>query len=375
MAEPEPPELAADLIAWARGEPYAEGEEPPVWRWERWIRDDPERAWEVFLALVSRAADELEVMERVAQRLPQLLHRHWAAFHARALRLVRSTPLLDPMIGPETFTEGHYGPRYRNLDELASVWVRHDAVAEGSHRVRDIIRTEPEAGLRLALEIIRRGPRYGIDEWELGSPLLDVLRCHGPAVIADVEAEAAGSEPLRRVIWESRRQNPTPDEPHSIGSEVWSRLMRAAGATTTYNSPRPAGVRTPLPYDEELLLDRWIEAERTFWAWVEVGDLVREDPERGWDAILALARHADAEKAQCDIGCGPLEDLIRSHPAEMVERIEHAAANDARCRLALGCVWITLEDVPDELARRYWKASGGDLAVLDAPPGWASGHN
>ena len=149
-------ELTADLIAWSRDEPYPDRGEHPVWRWERWIGDDPERAWLVFEELVRHAPDDVEVIERVSQRLEQLVFRHRPDFLERAIRLVLSTPLLDRMVGPELFTEGHYGPRYRDLDELATVWVRHDAHSDASHRVTDIIRSDAELGLTLALTIMHR---------------------------------------------------------------------------------------------------------------------------------------------------------------------------------------------------------------------------
>jgi hypothetical protein len=108
MPELTPPELTADLIAWSRDEPYPDSDEHPVWRWERWIRDDPEPAWQVFEELARQAPDDVEVIERVAQRLEQIVFRHRADFLERAIRLVRSTPLLDRMFGPEVFTEGSW---------------------------------------------------------------------------------------------------------------------------------------------------------------------------------------------------------------------------------------------------------------------------
>lgn len=365
-------ELTADLIAWSRDEPYPDRGEHPVWRWERWIGDDPERAWLVFEELVRQAPEDVEVIERVAQRLEQLVFRHRADFLERVLRLVLSTPLLDRMVGPELFTEGHYGPRYRNLDELATVWVRHDAHCDASHRVTDIVRSDAALGLTLALTIVHRGPPSGFDEWDLQFPLLELLRCHGQAVIDEVEAAAMGSEALRRLIWGVRRLNSEPDRPHSISSEVWRRLMRAAGTTTLYNSERPTGSRASLGAEYDELLDRWFVSQGTFWAWVEVDRLVRDDDATGWQAILALLHHATTEKALVDIGCGPLEDLLRLHPSPFIDPVERLANADPRFRLALACVWLKLEDVPENLARRYWEASGRELRVLDAPADWAS---
>jgi hypothetical protein len=286
--------------------------------------------------------------------------------------LVLSTPRLDRMVGPELFTEGHYGPRYRDLDELATVWVRHDAHCDASQRVTDIMRSDAELGLTLALTIVHRGPPNGFDEWDLQPPLLELLRCHGPAVIDEVEAAAMSSEALRRLIWGVRRLNSEPDQPYSISSEVWRRLMRAAGTTTLYNRERPAGSHVSLGTEYDELLDRWFVSESTSWAWVEVDRLVRDDGATGWQAILALLHHATTEKALVDIGCGPLEDLLRTYPSQFVGPVEELANADPRFRLSLACVWLRLEDVPESLARRYWEASGRELSVLDAPADWAT---
>ena len=369
MAELSTSELTTALLAWSRDELYPDEGEHPVWRWERWIIDDPERAWIVFEQLVRQAPEDIEVLERVAQRLELLLSRHWAEFRDRALRLARSTQLLDRRVGPEVFAAGRYGPRYRTVDELASVWLRHDAHAHASHRITDIMRSDASLATTLALEIIGRGPLHGFQSWDLNSPLLELVHFHGSDVIARVEAAAAGDEGLRRLIWEARRIN---RNAHSIPSDLWSRLMQAAGATTLYNSSPPPGRRLSLGPEYDELLDHWFVSQESFWAWVEVDRLVREAPEDGWDAIGALLRQATTEKALVNIGCGPLEDLLRKHPSDFVERSEELAKADDGFRFSLACVWLSLEDVPEPLARRYWVASGQELAVLDAPPGWRS---
>jgi uncharacterized protein DUF6869 len=371
MPELTPSELTDDLLAMSRGQPYPDRGEGPIWCWQRWIRDEPERAWEVFEELVRRAPDEVEILEYLVYNLQLQLFEHWVTFYDRALRLIESAPLLDQMVGPELLTRAHYGPRYRNLDELATIWLRQDAHFEARRRVDDITRRDPELGLTLALEIIHRGPLHSFESQDLEQPLYDLLRHHGPSVIDRVEAAAAESEALRRVIWSTRKLNPRPELPHSISLEVWQRLMRAAGTTTLHNSPQPVGRRTSLGPEFDGLIDRWFISQECWWAWDAVYELVSDEPTKGWEAIEALVRHA-SDEALNSIGCGCLEDLIRSHPAEFVEQLEELARTDPRFRLALSSVWLTLEDVPEDLARRYWIASGRKLAVLDAPKDWAT---
>jgi hypothetical protein len=53
-----------------------------------------------------------------------------------------------------------------------------------------------------------------------------------------------------------------------------------------------------------------------------------------------------------------------------IERVEQTANSDHTFQDALAWVWITLEDVPEVLARRYYIASAHMLSSLDAPPDW-----
>jgi hypothetical protein len=140
----------------------------------------------------------------------------------------------------------------------------------------DLMRSDPELGLKLVLAIVDLGPLHGLDEWGVHSPLLDLIRLHGPAVIQGIEAAAKNSEALRRVIWDLRRL-----KPRTLEFEVWERFMNAAGTTTLYNSDQPAGARPSLSPEWTELLERWFISQSTFWAWCEVDELVRDDHEAG----------------------------------------------------------------------------------------------
>lgn len=92
---------------------------------------------------------------------------------------------------------------------------------------------------------------------------------------------------------------------------------------------------------------------------------------RAWrEAIAAILRGSRTTHERVCCGAGPLEDLIRANSALSVERTEELASRDSVFRQALDAAWITLKDVPEPLARRYFKASGRELQILDAPPGW-----
>lgn len=365
-----PEELTADLLATIRGLSHIDSGEHPIWRWQRWIKEDPERAWQVFEQIVRAAPHDPDVLESVAYNLQILLSRRWDDFAERAVALVRSSRLLDLVVGPEVLTREHYGPRYRDLDELATVWVHQYAHSDAAHQVTRIMREDPTLGLHLALEIIERGSLHGFETDDLHGPLRMLMLHHGPEVIDQIEHAAGKSPALRRAIWDGRRLNPWSGSPGAVRADVWDRLMRAAGETTLYNTPAPEGTRYPLGAEHDQLLDRWFVAEESFWAWSEVNDLIHDAPEKGWLAIQALVRHAPDNTTLGGIGAGPLEDLIRRHGADFIHPIEELARKDERFRVALGSVWLKLEGSSESLIRRYWIASGRELAVLDAPKGW-----
>lgn len=368
--EPSAKQLAIDVLARLHGQFSPAGKEAPIWRWERWIREHPEAAWEVCVALSSLAPEDPDVLESVAHRTELVLSRHWEAFHERAVELRGSSALLRKIMDPAILEKEHYLPR--GLAELASHWLHYNAHSGEAHKVDEILKTDYRLGLTLVLEIIDRAPLHGLSESDVSDPLMTLLRFHGEHVIEELEQVATESVALRRTIWSARKLNPDPDRPHAVSTDVWVRILAAAGSTNTYNSEQPIGVRNELPAKLEHLLQHWFEAERTFWAYMEVDELLDDDPEEGWKAIQAILDLKPGEETLGSLGAGLLEDLIRHHPGTFVDRIEVLAKANSDFRQALGGVWLTLDDVPEPLARRYVIASGGELAVLDAPPGWPS---
>jgi hypothetical protein len=374
VSELTPDQLTAEIVAIIRDRSYVHSGEHPIWRWQRWIKENPERAWHVFQRIVQEAPDDSDVLESVAFNLQLILCKRWEEFFPRAVALVRSSPLLEVIVGPELLTREYYGPRYRDLDELAWVWVRQHRHSDASRRLSEIIRTDPGQGLDLALEIIERGPLHGLETEELHDPFRELVQYHGAAVVDRVEAAARRSAALRQALWDMRRLNASPSSLAAVPADLWDRLMRAAGDTTLYNTPRPKGRRRSLGAELDELVDRWFIWKECFWAWCEVNDLVHEDAAKAWLAIQTLVRHAPDEETLGSIGAGPLEDLIRLHPLKFIQPIEKLAQRVERFRFALGCVWLKLEGAPENLVRRYWNASGRELRVVDAPFGWEKGE-
>lgn len=83
--------------------------------------------------------------------------------------------------------------------------------------------------------------------------------------------------------------------------------------------------------------------EELFWAWVEVDELVREDPEKGWALIQELLRKAPTRDCINYVACGPLEDLLKRNGEEFFARVKAEAQHDNRLLYALSGIYTTRE--------------------------------
>jgi len=371
MTEPTVDELCTDLISWAH-ERVSRGEgEPPIFRFERWIREDPDHGWAVLQELVRRAPRDAEVMSQAAYRVPQLLFRDFRRYRDQVLALLPASSYLDALLGPEVFLEADYAPRQIEPWHLAQVWLRNARDTERAKWPEQLDHNDPAVRLRIALEIIERGPLRGFDSHDLDSPLLDVFREFRERVIEAIEAAAQQSAAVRLAIWSARHRNRYSEGvPSQVPTELWSRFQAAAGDTNLCNTPMPVGEVHRLAPSEEQVVEAWLAKESTFWVHCPLDKLVRDEPERGWEAVLAILPGTESLEEREYCGAALLEELIRKHPGLFIERTEELAHRDPVFREALASTWITLEDVPEPLARRYFNASGRKLKVLDAPEDW-----
>ena len=366
MSEPTVDDLCSALIAWAHDRKWIEPGESPVFRFERWIREDQERGWAVLEQLVDRAPRDAEVMSMAAWRVPQLLNRDFRGYREKVIGLLAASRYLDALLGPEVFCEEHYAPREIEPEHLAHAWLRHCRNTDAARWPEELDSEDPQVRLRIALEMIERGPLKGLGPDDLDGLLLDVFKKFRERVIEDVESAARRSAAVRLAIWSARHRS------GSVPPELWARFQAAAGDTNACNTPMPAGEIHRLTPLEEHVVEAQLAEKCTFWAPCVLSDLVDEDPERAWETVVSIVRAAEspADRAYC--GAGALEDLIRKYPERFIERVEALAQRDTAFREALAATWITLEDIPEPLARRYFTASGRRLSVLDAPEGWAS---
>ena len=73
----------------------------------------------------------------------------------------------------------------------------------------------------------------------------------------------------------------------------------------------------------------------SFQAYIDVENLVREEPYEAWELILTLVQLAAEDgEALGRIGAGPLEDLLRYQPAPILEWAEAEASQNAAFAIA-----------------------------------------
>ena len=336
--------------------------------WEDWIVSAPEKAWPVFEEIVRLRPDDDDVLEQVCHRLELLLEEHWELWHERVTRLVEGNARLTRIMPRAALEKAHYEPKYRSIPELVEAWITQSLHHQNASRLDELIREGHPRALALSLEVIHRAPLHGFTSFDVLSPLMDLLRKHGAEVIDEVEAAAAASVAVRRVLWRMRPQQGDGSGPNSIPEEVWTRVVRAAGDTTDYNTDDPPGVASALAPDEEAVVASWFVYNAKFWSWDALRELVEDDPEAAWQAIEMLVGHANGEDLLGIIAAGPLEDLLAEHGERFVARVEQRALGDDRFRACLGGVWLDPERIPEDIVRRLHDASEGRALILDPRP-------
>ena len=363
-------QLAAQLLArmdWRREQ--REGPPPPsrtISIWERWIVDEPERAWPLFLELVRLRPEDVEVLELVWQRLRLLLSRHTDAFHARAVELVESNAILRGIAPAAELEVEHYRPEPLDVPALVEAYIAHLLHAEDASELESLAKHRPDAALPLVLEVIARGPLHGLSSADTADPLKVLLRENAPHVMEAVERAAAESVAVRRCLWQATRHRGHPPEAHELPEEVWQRARAAAGATG-YTSDDTPGEAHALQPDEERTVNAWFVHETTWWAADRVFDAIYGEPELAWEVLLRTLAHPDAEPLLGFLGAGIVEDVVREQGVVLIDRIEREARENPTFFDALGCVWMDRGELPPDIEARVVAASGGHILLFDPP--------
>lgn len=337
-------ELAARYVARQNGHDREPEERDPLWIWEEWITDDPERAWPVFEEIVALQHDD-EILQQVGYRLGILLHHHYDAFRDRTEELVRRTPRFERIVGAGFFDEQRYRERPLDVGALiAADRAMHHAYHD-AQEIRQMVTTDPDAALPLVVEILHRGPARGFSSYDTFGLFRDLLMAHGEAVIDRVESIARESHLVRSAIWRMTPQQRNAPPAYRIAEPLWQRLLAANAGTTDFTDdvePVPA-IRTLSAADEQRI-EAWFTYEENFWAFEAMSELVGERPEEAWPVLLRMLDAADDGHVG-SLAAGPLENLLHAYGPQFIDRVAAEARTNAKLRDALTGVYLWNSEV------------------------------
>lgn len=102
---------------------------------------------------------------------------------------------------------------------------------------------------------------------------------------------------------------------------------------------------------DQQLLDAYLELgalpeksarrEQLFWAFEEICDLVRKDPERLWRLIVAASKRKLEPEVAAFFAAGAVEDLLVEHGARFIDAVEKEARVNPAFNSLLGGVWLS----------------------------------
>jgi hypothetical protein len=99
--------------------------------------------------------------------------------------------------------------------------------------------------------------------------------------------------------------------------------------------------------------------DELFWSWEKLTEMCEATPETAWDTIQEIIRLDHSDQILANIGAGPFEDLMGSHGAQFINRVEKCARTNAAFKRMLGIVWKN--SIPQDVWIRI-------QAI--APPSW-----
>ena len=89
-----------------------------------------------------------------------------------------------------------------------------------------------------------------------------------------------------------------------------------------------------------------------FWAFEELTDMVRSDPDRLWRLTVAMLRDGSDPLYQAYVAAGPLEDLLRYQGERFIDRVEALAQAEPWFVECLRGVWASMTpDVRDRVRK------------------------
>ena len=82
-----------------------------------------------------------------------------------------------------------------------------------------------------------------------------------------------------------------------------------------------------------------VRGKNNFWAWEQLNDLCRNQPQLAWEIVLDIFRAPHHESVDWSLAAGPLEDLLAWHGVDIIEKIQAEARADRKFKELLHGVW------------------------------------
>lgn len=86
------------------------------------------------------------------------------------------------------------------------------------------------------------------------------------------------------------------------------------------------------------------QLDSDFWAWEEVDELVRVDPDSSWDLILALLSQTETMEQIAYVAAGPVEDWINHYGDSHLQLLKNELLSNSKLQTA-----ITVVNLPRNL--------------------------
>jgi hypothetical protein len=82
-------------------------------------------------------------------------------------------------------------------------------------------------------------------------------------------------------------------------------------------------------------------------AWDRAVDLAREWPEDAWSLAEAVLQRTQDYDVAMQVGINILEDLMRAHASQFIDRLEASVHRDSLWAIAVGSMWNRADPVQD----------------------------
>lgn len=234
-------------------------------------------------------------------------------------------------------------------EDVIRAYIEVGRLGPAAHRLDDYIRDRPLVAWEMLREIFRRAAASGLQYSDMTWGIETLLAKHGPVVVEAVAEFAGQNEFLRKCLVDIDAWSDRKPEKYRVPADIRARaLVFGSGPSRTGQSDTAS---KPLEKPLEEIVEAWIGHTKVFWSFDYLYELVRDKPREALELVRQLIDAAPVEVLSF-VAAGPLEDLLKNHCSEVMDRVEEIAAADEEFHGALRGVWLKEGDE----AYPRWKA-------------------